>query len=498
MSSIWRFLSGEVPGGFALPLVGIICLLLILEYVYRTGQTMPHRTYLRWRWMGPCLVLVIYALFWIQAPPKLQPIRVAVIPEDSSGQDGWRSGALADLTGRCLKRTLSKAIVNPWQGAVNDYQQPSPEVLQRSGYRVYSLRYTEGEEAKPAELRVQRLGRESFSIPLAKDDLAIISSEIGAWILRDLGKKSQVEKPFSREFRPDVFNEYYLGERDFRSQNYDSAEVHYNRALEVDPGFLLAKVGLAWVFEERGFQQAAETAFLEAAREDTSSMEFLLYLGEFYVRLRQWDLAEAPLKVVLAKRPLEVRTYLDLTRLHPERLGDLRMDSPDKLLAEAVRLDPAFENARIALISLLIEGGLAQRALPFIKDGLNIYPDSEGLLLKMGAVEFYSGNADASRQVYQKILSQDPGNAAAEFNLGIVAYRTKQYEEAVQYFLRSIEKGGTVDNYYYLGIICRTLGDNNQAIRYFDKRWDLRKDEDDAFGLKSREYADELRKKMVE
>lgn len=489
MSSIWHFLSGEVPGGFMALIVLLIALYLVLEYVYRSGQLMPRATYRRVRRIGTLVIIMGYALIWIQSPPKTEPLRIAVISAGKADQSDWRSGAIADLTGRRLEKTLGKAIVNPWNGAVDEYAQPSAEILQRAKYHVYQVRFEERQENKPAELQVAKSGNVGHTFTIAKTELGIISEEVSKWILADLGKNAEPAKPFHSTFQSGVIDAYYQGLHYFKVEQTDSARIRFNDALTVDSTFTPAKVGLALCFERGGDPKRAALELLSAVKADTGSLEAMLSLGEFHLRHMEWDLAEPPLKVVLTRDPLAVRTYLGLASLHSERLLDLRLNTPDALLEEAIRLDPAFEPARVALASRLINIGLAQKARPILREGLKINPESVNLLLKIGAVELYSGNTGDAREAYQKIIELDPENAIAAFNLGVVAYRTKQYEEALQHFANSLEWGGSIDSYYYLGLIYRTRGDSARAGVNFKKRWELRKSEDDVFALKAKEYA---------
>lgn len=489
MTAFWKLLCGDVPGGFSVPLVAAVAFLLVWEYVYRAGQTLPRRTYLRWRWLAPVLILFIYVLVWIQSPPKLEPTRIAVVVDESTNDSQWEIEALADLTARSLKETLPDAIVNPWADAVN-YDRPAVEVLQRAGYRVYTIMSDSLRGAIPRSFTLSRWGgkEQSFS-PKQGETLLILSSKFGNWILEDMGKRDQLLDPFSRTMSPDVLEKYYQDRWDLAVSGSDAARTFLLQALREDSTFTPAKILLARSLELAGARDDAQSWLLDAVRSDTSSSEALLALGEFYLRGYQWEGAEAALEVLLTRDPTRVRVYFGLSKIHPERLKDLRLNSPEALLEEAVRLDPAFGMARLALANVLLEQGMPLKARGLLLNGLDINPTSEALLLKLGVVEIYSGRPDAARDVYQKILKEDSQNAIALFNLGVVDYRTKKYDRAIDHFRQSIGFGGPVDNYYYLGLIYQIKGDQGKAKFYYQKRWELRTGEDDAFGLKARDLA---------
>jgi len=495
MSDLWQFLSGEVPGGFGVLLVLSIAFILVWEYVFRIGQTLSHQTYRRWRWLAPLLILFVYSLLWIQSPPKFAPLRIAVIHTGGDGENRWQHEAVADLTARRLRRSLRRAIVNPWEGAAN-YSPPGEEMLLRAGYRVYQVASVPGQEGTTAGVTVAKFGEGEQSFAADEDGLLSLSADIGAWILDDLGKKSELLDPFSRPHPRTVLEKYYRARqalRDPSSGRPDSARKMSALALSEDSTFTQARIALACCLEMDGDREGAFFGFSDAIQADTGSLEPLLALGEFYLRGYEWDGAEAALKVVLSRNPMQVRAYYGLARIHPQRLQDLRLNTPEALLKEAVRLDPAFESARLALAGRLMDRGFSLKARKMLQAGLQINPDSESLSLKLGAVEIRCGNPEGARDIYQEILKKSPLHAIALFNLGVVDYRTKQYDRAIENFRRSLGSDGPVDCYYYLGLIHQIQGDASRAIFFFQKRWELRSGEDDAFGLKARDLAAALK-----
>lgn len=489
MSALLNFLNGEVPGGIAVPVVLIIAFLLVLEFVYRASEYMPRTAYRRWRLLGPVAVLLIYAAFWIQSPPKIEPLRVAVILDVPDLRLNWRADAVTDLTGRRLERTLKGAVVNPWEGAPDEYPAPTPEALVKSKYSVYKIKWAGPQEEGIAPVQVSKPDGSGSTFPIARENLSIISKELGRWILSDLGRREQVQSPFSREIASEVLEMYYQARSFLGDAEPDSAESLFIEALEADPVFTQVKIGLAQCYEALGDRQRAENELLQAVRADTASTETLLALGEFYLRGLDWEKAEPPLKVVLTLNPMRVRTYLALARIHPERLKDLRYNTVEKLLTEAVRLDPAFETARIALAGPLMKQGGEHKARKLLQAGLSINPASIDLLLKAGALELYSGHPDAAIDYYGRILDYDPQNPLASFNLGVVYYRMKDYENARKHFSNSLGWDGPIDGYYYMGLIYQNKGDKPRARFYFNKRWKLRESDDDVYAVKAKELA---------
>ncbi|TKJ39848.1 hypothetical protein CEE37_11260 [candidate division LCP-89 bacterium B3_LCP] len=492
MSAVWNFLCGEVPGGFAVPLVLIIAFFPVLVFVYKAGEYMKRSTYLRWRWLGPSAIIFIYALFWLQAPPKIDPLRVAVIPLQSDNETDWRLSATVDLTARRIDNTLTKAVVNPWIGSRGEYSQPSADVLIRSGYRVFQLQRQSSGDSIRIGVYPDESADASVHFVYKNSDLLKLSHAVSRWILDYLNRDNELSEPFGNQYANEALEAYYQGCEYLKMESSDSAAAFFKSAIDSDSTFLQARIGLAHSYEIAGDHGNASIEMLSVAQTEIKSSEALLCLGELFLRSLNWEDAEPPLKIVLTDDPLAIRACLGLARIHPERLKDLRLDTPDKLLVEAIRLDPAFENARIALTGPLVKQGKVYRARKLLTEGLDINPLSIDLLLKMGALELNSGNIEVARDYYDKIMTLEPQSAIAAFNLGIVDYKTKDYDSAIKNFRNSMAWDGPVDCFYYLGLLYQKTDDLARAKLFFNKRWEFREDDDDYFAIKAKELSEAI------
>jgi Tfp pilus assembly protein PilF len=473
-------------------LVLIVFYFPVLEYIYRTGETMTTKTYRRWRWMGPTLIMAVYALFWVQAPPKIQPLRIALIAEPTDNPSDWRVFSQIDLTRRRLIPSRQNIVVNPWAGSSGEYPAPDARCLENAKYRVYRFVCPDSVKGDPVSIEVTFPGNDVKAYPCYGDNLSDVSARIARDILQDAGKKIEPAEGFPRSVSAEVLNYFYHGWGTLAEGRPNAARGYFERSLEADSTFTPARIARARAWEETGRMDSSEVDYLRAVRAPDASAETFLLTGEFYLRSRTWNRAEPPLKIALTRNPLLVRAHYDLAQLHPGRLEDLRINNPIGLLEEAVRLDPAFENARLALADKLLKSTAGYRALDVIREGLEINPQSVALHLKLGALQFYNGDPDNASKTYRRIFEFDPENSAAAFNLGVVAYRTDQYDDAEGWFRKSLDWGGTPDNYYYLGLIYRKAGDKDRARQCFLKRWELRKDDQEAYALKAKEYAEAL------
>jgi hypothetical protein len=200
MTPLWRLLSGDIPGGLAILLTALVAFLAIWEFVYRTGETLPARTYRKWRLFGPLIIIVIYALFWLQSPPKVEPLRIAVLPKGGFAASTLQTQGIADLAARSLRKTLNRALINPWEGSA-DYPAPNKEAAERAGYKVF-----ESEVKEPSEVFTLHDKAEFNNL---YDSSAV---QLTVVILSALGKTGmQQAKPFINKPKPEVLADYYSG-----------------------------------------------------------------------------------------------------------------------------------------------------------------------------------------------------------------------------------------------------------------------------------------------
>ncbi len=491
MADIWQFLNGEVPGGFAVWIVTTIAFLFIWEYVYRLGDTLTRGVYRRWRFLAPSLFLLVYALIWLQTPPKLAPIRIAIIAENGTAAS-WTNTACADLTIRRIRRTLPNAVVNPWEDFVEESHLPQ-DALVRAGYHVYVVLSNYDSASSNITCRLDSKNRQKINPFRITADLVPVSAALAEYILNDCNEHRAPADPFQRSPQPETLISYYRGLYELRSAHSDSLELQKTyslavQALNQDSTFVPAQLLLARCLELGSEADHAHAILLNSAKTDSGSTEALLTLGLFHLRRLEWDRAEAALKIVWAKDPQNVAALDGLARLHPERLLDLRLKTPEALLKEAVRLDPSCERARIALADLLVEKGDAGGAHRRIRQGLRIHPDSFDLLLKSGSLELKKGNLKRARQTYEQILAKDPRNVIVIYNLGVLDYREQNFDRALERFREIQGMKAPVNCYYYMGLIYKEKGDTARAKLFFKKRWEERDGDDDAFGQKAREY----------
>lgn len=196
---------------------------------------------------------------------------------------------------------------------------------------------------------------------------------------------------------------------------YEAARL-YREATEADPGDVSAFVGLARAQLEQKKLMEARAALDVALVLDPNRPDAHLVLGT--MALRQGDLPRA--------------VY---------RFG------------EVLRIDPGLEAAYEGLVDALLASGERDDAEKAIRGGMIRFPQSAGLLFRLG-------NLDSSRNLplraiesYEQALATDPQNAQFMAALGIARDDAGEHEHAVTLMRRALTlKPGEVNILFELGL----------------------------------------------
>ena len=268
---------------------------------------------------------------------------------------------------------------------------------------------------------------------------------------------------------PVVFN--YLGEAYFRLKRYQEAINALNRAVSLDPGYILPHVGLGMVYDTLGESEKAKKEFEEVlrigsaspdasevklaadrlkrieVREHLSKGRILYGSGKLEEALTEYNLAIAEdadnpqanmaagliykqlsrlkesyeaFKKVIGVQPGNVTAHLNMGEVHAtagafeEAIASFR---------EVLRLAPGSREAKAAEFFIKAsEDGLAVRKL---------FEEASDAMKN----EKYSEVAD----IYKKILSIEPANSYALYNLGVAYYETDRLDDALDVLKKSVE-----------------------------------------------------------
>jgi tetratricopeptide (TPR) repeat protein len=172
-----------------------------------------------------------------------------------------------------------------------------------------------------------------------------------------------------------------LGDLCYRSERLDEATRHYQRvlALDSDSPAVLYKLGL--VHFRAGREAEAIEALNRAAANGAGSWEALYLRGAVFRSIG--GLLEAE--------------------------GDFRA---------ALDLNPEAELARAALIELYLDQGLAEKAMPLVREEIGAHPDQAGPYLHLADVHRLAGRTTQAIEAVSLAVGRDPNLPDAYLRLG--------------------------------------------------------------------------------
>jgi tetratricopeptide (TPR) repeat protein len=152
--------------------------------------------------------------------------------------------------------TASKVYANLWNGALEQLVKAAP-----GSYRVHQV----FAEIYEAQERFADAAKEYRLIIKMEPNLPGAHYRLGRMILRG-GDSREIDREALSEFRKeleiapfDVPSYVEIGDIHFRTQNLDEAQTNFSRALELQPGYVRARLGSAKVFLARKqYQQALD------------------------------------------------------------------------------------------------------------------------------------------------------------------------------------------------------------------------------------------------
>ena len=192
------------------------------------------------------------------------------------------------------------------------------------------------------------------------------------------------------------------GRRALYADKKNAALERFREALALDPELWEARYDLAITCASVGQLATAERELLRARKESDGAAHVILALAD--VQRRRGEARAATL------------TLSAYVKDHPESV-----------------------EARTRYVKALREAGEKQRSIEEARTLLAKRPE-EAVLLSELALSYVSiGDGETARAIAAQALAKNPGSAAAEHALGLLALKEHNELVAVQYLLRAIE-----------------------------------------------------------
>ncbi len=304
--------------------------------------------------------------------------------------------------------------------------------IRKSGNRIrISARLVDGETGR-------QLWSDTYDGVL--DDVFAVQDSISRAIvdvlrLRLLGGGEVMVKPATTN--PQAYDAYLRGRSSLRREgtleNLEQSIEHFERALEQDTGFVLARAGLCTAHwqkyentrEPRHFERALATC--EQARlQDPDRAETQIALGNMYRGTGQPEEARGAFEQALRLDPGNGEAHVGISRVL-EDIGDF--EAAERHLRKAISLDPAYWRNYSYLGGLLFAIGDYPGAAEQFEQAIRLEPDSPRSYANLGGTLLLMGEFDRAAEAFRESIQRSP-TAGGFSNAGIGYFNARRFAEA--------------------------------------------------------------------
>jgi TolB-like protein/Flp pilus assembly protein TadD len=382
-------------------------------------------------------------------------------PEDAYFADGIHDEILAQISKIRDIKVISRTSVMRYRG---EDRPSSPEIanalgvanllegsVRLAGNRVrVTIQFIEAE-------RDAHLWTEIYDRELTAANIFSIQSEIANIVAEALratllpAEEDQLATVPTENLA--AYEAYLLGKQRMAKSSSVAAEeaaVYFEQAIELDPGFALAYVGLADAYVRNVYFLGLPPNEMHTKAEDLIERALGLddHLGEAYA--------------VLGRIQEERNNYED-ARVKYRR---------------ALELNPNSAFAYSGYAGVIQELGQLEEALTLHKKVIELDPLSAGMFIKVGYSLVALGRFDEGLAWHEKAIDVDPAYSLGYWTLAIHYWLTSgEYEEAVRWFRKAISSDpGDPFNPAYLGRLFMDLGDSEKAEYWVHRAIETRSD----------------------
>jgi len=452
-----------------------------------------------------CVVLLVVALlalnvgglrdrlFGQNAVPKIQSLAVLPLANLSAdpAQEYFADGMTEELTTELAQisglRVISRTSTIRYKGTREALPQIAKELgvdaviegsVERSGDDV---RITAQliDARSDTHLWARSYQRNLQSVLAMQDEVArAIASEIQVQITPQ--EKARFER--SRPVIPAAYEAYLKGNHDWDFHTPDGLQkaiAEYHRAIEFDPNYALAYVGLSKTYQLLTFNADADPQEVlpKAKAAALKAIELDPQLGDAHVRLAvtlgqfDWDWAEAEREYRLA---IELAPNLSTAHaLYTEMLTDLGRSSEAITQAERAReLDPISPEVLFLHARAYFYARQYDRAVREFNDGVEVNPHFWPSHLFLG--ELYELQGRTAEALVELHKAEGPTLQAAS-TIGYVLAVSGKKREAERILADLISR--SKQRYLpptYIARVCNGLGEKDQAFAWLEKGYAVR------------------------
>lgn len=341
------------------------------------------------------------------------------------------------------------------------------------------------------------------SVELIPEKIAELISKAEEEIFQALKFVPEIKRQHIRYVSAVGYRDYLIANELFAEKKYLAAIQSAKLSIAADSSIIQSYIltGKCWLMEalrqkEKGeppvdyFQKSFQWLSRAIGKDSTNGEAFAL-LGEYYIYLERWSLAEEMLVKAMKLNPQYPRLYLSLSRIHPDRYKKMGFRNEEEIFKKAIFINPSYEDAYLMLSDYYLFENKRDAAIEVLDNYLEINPNSVPVLMALGKIYLVRNDIMKIIEIYNRVIELEPTNSAAYYNLGILYYNSEDYDNAEKFLQKAIQIDNHLNSHLYLAYLYELKGDYENAIKQLRLRIRYRKGLDD-------EFAEEARRRLYD
>jgi tetratricopeptide (TPR) repeat protein len=292
----------------------------------------------------------------------------------------------------------------------------------------------------------EKIVEDVFTIK-AKEELPLAMNNLSSKLVSSLGQapsvpvKMSTDKIFTTSSL-EAMNAYARAEELMGQYKYEEAKEQYKIAIDSDPDFGRAYVGLANIYSNLRQNQEAEKYYKEALGriEQMPEREKYRILGTYYLRHRNYEKAIKHLSALVEKYPADFSGNTNLGLAH---YFTRNMNKAVEQGLKAVNIRPADVNLHYNLIWYAIGAGDLELARQYAEKVLVIRPGNQICMyyVSLAMIELLQGSPDKAAEAYRPIEAWGAAPASiAKTGLADLAMYEGRLSDAKKILDKAIEE----------------------------------------------------------
>lgn len=250
-----------------------------------------------------------------------------------------------------------------------------------------------------------------------------------------------------------------------RTGNLDEAFEHYSRAIQMQPGFATAHEGRGRILEKRGALEAAIKDYSAAYNAQPSRL-LAAHLATLHTQAGQVQAAIGIYRLLLNEKPDDLPLKIEMLRL---MVANGQEEEATREITRLVTGQP--NNPQVfALAGDIYAATKPETAVSYYAQAVKLDPANNRARLQLGVLLLRASRYEEASAVLGEAVQREPDNYNAHAHLATTLFKLKQYAPAATEFLWLLRVKPEVSvSYYFLAISLDHLGDCPQALRAYQE-----------------------------